>query len=144
MRKEGDRLIIEPAPPKSLLAVLATLAPLHEDFPTIPDLPADPVDLWCATSSVPTLFLILSATRKERWHSTSARLAKRRSVPASSSLRNCVTGLPRKVHRDSPPSWKPCLVRLRFCPSRHRQMLPTDCCARGLSRLADQSVQTTC
>ena len=32
MRKEGDRLIIEPAPPKSLLAVLATLAPLHEDF----------------------------------------------------------------------------------------------------------------
>ena len=33
MRKEGGRLIIEPAPPKSLLAVLATLAPLHEDFP---------------------------------------------------------------------------------------------------------------
>ena len=45
MRKEGDRLIIEPAPPKSLLAVLATLAPLDEDFPPIPDLPADPVDL---------------------------------------------------------------------------------------------------
>jgi antitoxin VapB len=35
MRKEGDRLIIEPAPPKSLLTVLATLAPLHEDFPPI-------------------------------------------------------------------------------------------------------------
>jgi antitoxin VapB len=32
MRKEGDRLIIEPAPPKSLLAVLAPLAPLEEDF----------------------------------------------------------------------------------------------------------------
>jgi antitoxin VapB len=45
MRKEGDRLIIEPAPPKSLLAVLATLKPLPEDFPPIPDLPADPVDL---------------------------------------------------------------------------------------------------
>jgi antitoxin VapB len=45
MRKEGDRLIIEPAPPKSLLAVLATLAPLHEDFPLIRDLPTDPVDL---------------------------------------------------------------------------------------------------
>ena len=45
MRKDGDRLIIEPAPPKSLLAVLATLAPLDEDFPPIPDLPADPVDL---------------------------------------------------------------------------------------------------
>jgi len=45
MRKEGDRLIIEPAPQKSLLALLATLAPLHEDFPPIRDLPPDPVDL---------------------------------------------------------------------------------------------------
>jgi len=45
MRKEGRRLIIEPAPPRSLLALLATLAPLDEDFPTIRDLPSDPVDL---------------------------------------------------------------------------------------------------
>jgi antitoxin VapB len=45
MRKEGERLIIEPAPPKSLLAVLSTLAPLDEHFPSIPDLPPDPVDL---------------------------------------------------------------------------------------------------
>jgi len=45
MRKEGDRLIIEPAPPKSLLAVLATLTPVQEDFPPIRDLPPDPVDL---------------------------------------------------------------------------------------------------
>jgi antitoxin VapB len=45
MRKEGDRLIIEPAPPKSLLAVLATLQPLEEVFPSIADLPPDPVDL---------------------------------------------------------------------------------------------------
>jgi antitoxin VapB len=45
MRKEGGRLIIEPAPPQSLLAVLATLAPLHEDFPPIRDLPSDPIDL---------------------------------------------------------------------------------------------------
>ena len=45
MRKEGDRLIIEPAPPKSLLAVLATLVPLHEDFPPIEDLNPDPVHL---------------------------------------------------------------------------------------------------
>lgn len=43
MRKEGDRLIIEPAPPKSLLALLATLAPIDEEFPPIPDLPSDPV-----------------------------------------------------------------------------------------------------
>ncbi len=45
MRKEGGRLIIEPAPPRSLLALLATLAPLDEDFPPIRDLPSDPVDL---------------------------------------------------------------------------------------------------
>ena len=45
MRKDGDRLILEPAPAKSLLAVLATLAPLKEDFPPIPELPLDPVDL---------------------------------------------------------------------------------------------------
>jgi len=45
MRKEGGRLIIEPAPPRSLLALLATLPPLDEDFPSIPDLPSDPVDL---------------------------------------------------------------------------------------------------
>jgi antitoxin VapB len=45
MRKEGERLIIEPSPPKSLLAVWATLAPLDEDFPPIPDFPPDPVDL---------------------------------------------------------------------------------------------------
>jgi antitoxin VapB len=37
MRKDGDRLIIEPAPPKSLLAVLATLEPLDETFPPIAD-----------------------------------------------------------------------------------------------------------
>ena len=45
MRKEGQRLIIEPAPAKSLRAVLAALKPLREDFPRIPDPPADPVDL---------------------------------------------------------------------------------------------------
>jgi antitoxin VapB len=45
MRKEGDRLIIEPVPPRSLLAVLATLATLREDFPPIVDSPPDPVDL---------------------------------------------------------------------------------------------------
>ncbi len=42
IRKEGSRLIIEPAPPKSLLA---TLAPLREEFPPIRDLSPDPVDL---------------------------------------------------------------------------------------------------
>jgi antitoxin VapB len=37
--------ILEPARPTSLLAVLATLPPLEEDFPPVVDLPADPVDL---------------------------------------------------------------------------------------------------
>jgi antitoxin VapB len=45
MRKEGDRLIIEPTPPKSLLAVLATLQPLDDEFPTIPEMDFDPVEL---------------------------------------------------------------------------------------------------
>lgn len=43
MRKEGQRLIIEPLP-KSLLAVLADLQPIAEDFPEIRELPHDPVD----------------------------------------------------------------------------------------------------
>jgi antitoxin VapB len=45
MRKDSERLIIEPAPKKSLLAVLATLEALDEDFPPIPDQAPDPVDL---------------------------------------------------------------------------------------------------
>ena len=43
--KEGDRLIIEPAPAKSLLAVLKGLPTLDEDFPLIGDLAPDPADL---------------------------------------------------------------------------------------------------
>jgi antitoxin VapB len=45
MRKDGDRLIIEPAPPKSLIALLATLPTLDEEFPPIKDAPAEPVAL---------------------------------------------------------------------------------------------------
>lgn len=45
MRKEGKKLIIEPAPRKSLLAVLKTLKPLDEDFPAIDDSPPEPVDI---------------------------------------------------------------------------------------------------
>jgi antitoxin VapB len=43
MRKEGDRLIIELAQPKSLLRLLATMTPLEEDFPPISDPPPEPV-----------------------------------------------------------------------------------------------------
>jgi antitoxin VapB len=45
MHKDGPRLIIEPAPPRSLLALLATLRPIKEDFPTILELPSEPVEL---------------------------------------------------------------------------------------------------
>lgn len=41
----GDRLMIEPARPKSLLAVLVALEPLDEDFPPIAELDLDPVEL---------------------------------------------------------------------------------------------------
>jgi len=45
MRKEGEKLIIEPAPPTSLLEVLATLKPLREEFPPLTDSPPDPINL---------------------------------------------------------------------------------------------------
>jgi antitoxin VapB len=44
IRKEGEKLIIEPVPPKSLLALLATLAPLDEELPPIADPAPDPVE----------------------------------------------------------------------------------------------------
>jgi antitoxin VapB len=45
MRKEEGRLIIEPVAGRSLLAVLATLSPFDETFPSIPDLPAEPLEI---------------------------------------------------------------------------------------------------
>jgi antitoxin VapB len=45
LRKEGDRLILEPAPPRSLLAVLALLEPIEDDFAPIDDPAPEPVDL---------------------------------------------------------------------------------------------------
>ncbi len=46
IRKEGDRLIVEPVKRPSLLALLATLEPLDEDFPDIEDPPTtNDVDL---------------------------------------------------------------------------------------------------
>lgn len=44
MRKEGERLIIEPTAPRSLLALLATLTPVEEKFPPIPDSPPESVE----------------------------------------------------------------------------------------------------
>jgi len=45
LRKEGQRLVLEPSPRKSLLTVLSELEPLRENFPPIRDLPPDPVEL---------------------------------------------------------------------------------------------------
>ncbi|TMJ20762.1 MAG: AbrB/MazE/SpoVT family DNA-binding domain-containing protein [Alphaproteobacteria bacterium] len=44
MRKEGGRLIIESAPPRSLRAILAAMAPIEEDFGPIDDPAPEPVD----------------------------------------------------------------------------------------------------
>lgn len=45
MRKEGDRIVIEPARRiMSLLALLATMEPIDEDFGEIDDPPPEPVD----------------------------------------------------------------------------------------------------
>ena len=45
MRKEGEKLIVEPVTPKSLLGVLATLTPLDEEFSEISDLSPRSVEL---------------------------------------------------------------------------------------------------
>jgi antitoxin VapB len=39
MHRVGDKLVIEPAPAKALLALLATLHPIDEIFPQIDDPP---------------------------------------------------------------------------------------------------------
>jgi len=45
MYQQGDRLIIEAVVPTSLLAFLATLEPLEEEFPEIADSPPEPFAL---------------------------------------------------------------------------------------------------
>lgn len=45
MRKEGDWLILEPAPSQSLLQVLDTLEPIEESFAEIGDPPPGEVSL---------------------------------------------------------------------------------------------------
>jgi antitoxin VapB len=45
MHKEGNRLIIEPAPKLGLLALLRSLEPLEEELPAVEDLPPEAIDL---------------------------------------------------------------------------------------------------
>jgi antitoxin VapB len=46
IHKEGDKLIIEPVPKKSLKAILASLPSLDEGFPETIDLPVDPEKIF--------------------------------------------------------------------------------------------------
>lgn len=47
IRKEGERLIIEPAKQRNrLAALLTTWEPLEEDFPEIEDMPIQPEDIF--------------------------------------------------------------------------------------------------
>jgi antitoxin VapB len=45
LRREGTRLVVEPIARPSLLAVLAQLKSLDEEFPRIERLPAEAIDL---------------------------------------------------------------------------------------------------
>jgi antitoxin VapB len=42
MHRDGDRLVIEPVRKRGLVALLATMNPLDEDFPEIEDRPPPP------------------------------------------------------------------------------------------------------
>ena len=45
LRRDGDRLVLEPVVPNSLLALLKTLEPIEDDFAAIDDPAPRPVDL---------------------------------------------------------------------------------------------------
>lgn len=45
MRKEGDKLVIEPKPRKTLLELFRSWEPIEDEFPEIEELPLDDVDL---------------------------------------------------------------------------------------------------
>lgn len=49
MREDGNKLIIEAVPPRSLLALLQTLQLIEEEFPEVSDQPAGEVKIRCAT-----------------------------------------------------------------------------------------------
>ncbi len=45
MRREGNRIIIEPLAPLSLVALLRTLEPIEDDFEAIDELPESGIEL---------------------------------------------------------------------------------------------------
>jgi antitoxin VapB len=46
LRREGDKLVIEPLPKRRLLDLLATWEPLEDEFPEITDEPVKPEDVF--------------------------------------------------------------------------------------------------
>ncbi len=46
IRREGERLVIAPARTRGLVALLATMEPIEEEWPGIKDAPPAPVRLW--------------------------------------------------------------------------------------------------
>ncbi len=46
MRREGDRLVLEPTRKRGLLGLLATMEPLDEAFPEIEDRPPAPEKIF--------------------------------------------------------------------------------------------------
>jgi antitoxin VapB len=46
MHRDGDRLVIEPVRKRGLLALLATMKPLDEDFPDIEDPAPEPGNVF--------------------------------------------------------------------------------------------------
>ena len=63
MRKEGDTLTIEPALPRSILAMLSTLGSLDEDFPPIADSPAQ----FLAMAKASSLSGVRKWLQREEW-----------------------------------------------------------------------------
>ena len=126
MRREGDRLIIELAAPRSLLSVLAGLEPLEETFPAIDAL--RPIRRFVMAYLLGrTSSPILSAIRKERQSSTSAASGKRTYARASSRRRSCVSALRRKVRSGCLVSSRLCSARSKSCRSKSP---PTPCMGR--------------
>ena len=46
MHRDGDRLVIEPVRKRGLLALLASMKPMDEDFPDIDDPAPEPENVW--------------------------------------------------------------------------------------------------
>ena len=92
MRKEGNRLIIEAAPARSLLGLLARLTALAEALPAVADPAPDPVVFRCGFRWIRTSSPIFLVRRGAGLPGGSGWWGRRWSGPVSSSRRNCGSG----------------------------------------------------